>query len=67
MSLKPGDPLTLLRPDEVAQILRVTPATLAIWRCTGRQLLAYVKVGRSVRYRRAAVEKYLQAHERGAE
>ena len=44
----------LLTPEEVAALLRVTPATLTYWRKrkTGP---AYVKVGRKVRYPRLAV------------
>jgi excisionase family DNA binding protein len=42
----------LFTPDEVAELLGVTPHTLAVWRCEKRYNLPYVKVGRLVRYRR---------------
>lgn len=40
----------LLTADEVSQILGVNTHTLAVWRCTGRYNLPYVKAGRLVRY-----------------
>ncbi len=42
---------TLLTPQDVADRLGVSTTTLATWRCTKRYPLAYVKVGRLVRYR----------------
>ena len=65
MNTTPGcDPLTLLKPDQVATILGVRPATLAIWRSTGRQNLQYIKVGKFVMYRRSAVEEFIRSRER---
>ncbi len=50
----------LLFPAEVAVKLGVALETLAVWRSTKRYpQLQYVKVGRSVRYRREAVEAFL--------
>jgi hypothetical protein len=49
----------LLSPEQVASILQVSPDTLAIWRCTCRYPLPYIKVGRSVRYRLQAVKDFL--------
>ena len=34
-------------------------STLAVWRCTGRFNLPFVKVGRAVRYRREDVEAFI--------
>ena len=51
----------LLTADEVADILGVDPHTLAVWRCTGRYPLPYVKTGRLVRYRKADVEQFITA------
>ena len=42
---------TLLTPQDVADRLGVSTTTLSTWRCTKRYPLAYVKVGRLVRYR----------------
>ena len=49
----------LLTQEQAAEALGVKPDTLSVWRCTKRYALAYVKVGRSVRYRRSAVEAFL--------
>jgi excisionase family DNA binding protein len=50
----------LLRPHEVAARLGVSPGTLAIWRCTGRYRLPFVKVGRLVLYRPEDLEAFIQ-------
>ena len=49
----------LMTPTEVSELLRIPGTTLAVWRCTGRIKLAYVKVGRAVRYRRRDVEQLI--------
>jgi hypothetical protein len=51
----------LLTPSEAAHLLRLAPATLAIWRCRKRYELNYLKVGRKVLYRRVDVEAFLQS------
>jgi len=43
----------------VANMLDCSPGTLEVWRATKRYPLAFVKVGRSVRYRRSDVEKFI--------
>jgi excisionase family DNA binding protein len=50
----------LLTPEEVAARLRVTTGTLAVWRCTKRYRLQYVRVGRAIRYRLEDVEEFLR-------
>lgn len=40
----------LLTAEQVSEILGVNPHTLAVWRCTGRYNLPYIKAGRLVRY-----------------
>ncbi|MGC0363803.1 hypothetical protein ABH922_001787 [Rhodococcus sp. 27YEA15] len=54
------DPQHLLLPDEVAALLRTTTEALTArrYRGTGPD---FIKVGRSVRYSRAAVTSYLAA------
>ena len=37
------------------------PKTLAVWRCTKRYPLTYVKYGRTVRYRRKDLEAFIEA------
>ena len=43
-----------------ARYLRVSPGTLAVWDCTKRYDLRPLKVGRSVRYRRADLDKFIE-------
>ncbi len=52
------DPEELLDAVEVARLLRQKPQTLAGWRCDGRGP-EYVKIGRAVYYRRAAISQWL--------
>lgn len=54
-----------LTPDQVSRLLKIPQSTLAVWRCTGRVRLAYVKIGRAVRYRRADVDRLIAANEHG--
>ena len=52
----------LLTTEEVAGRLRVSPETLATWRCTRRQQIPFVKVyGSLVRYRPSDLNDYLNA------
>lgn len=57
----------LLTADEVAEILGVTPHTLAVWRSTGRYALRYVKSGRLVRYRAADLDSFIERRTKSAE
>jgi predicted site-specific integrase-resolvase len=50
----------LLAPSLTAKILNVAVGTLAVWRCTGRYDLPFYKVGKSVKYRRSDVERFLR-------
>jgi len=50
----------LLTAKQAADLLGVTEGTLSVWRCTRRYAIPYVKVGRCVRYERAALEEYLR-------
>ena len=58
---------TLLRPEQVAKILGVTPQTLAVWRCEKRYNLKYVKAGRLVRYRSSDVQEFIDRRSHGGE
>jgi excisionase family DNA binding protein len=55
-TLSPGD---LLSRTEAASLLALKPQTLALWASTGRYHLPYIRVGRSVRYRRSDLERFL--------
>ena len=51
--------MELIDPPEVSRILKITVETLAQWRHHKRYPLPYVKIGRSVRYDREAVQKFI--------
>lgn len=57
----PADPL--LSEQQAAQVLGVKPSTLQVWRSTRRYQLAYIKVGRLVRYRQSALQAFLASRE----
>jgi len=54
----------LLTPLEVSEILQISAGTLACWRFTNRVALPYLKVGRSVRYKKSAVEEFIAANQK---
>jgi excisionase family DNA binding protein len=55
----------LLTPDRVSAILGISTSTLSVWRCTKRYALPYVKCGRLVRYRRDAVQAFIESRTHG--
>lgn len=57
---------TLLTNTQTAEYLGIDPATLEIWRCTKRYDLPYIKVGRLVRYKKSAVDAFLERRTFGA-
>lgn len=59
-------PPPLLTRNQAAEYLGVKPQTLALWASTKRYKLPYVKVGRSVRYRRSDLEAFLNSRTVGA-
>ena len=52
----------LLKPEQVAELLQTTPNTLAVWRCTRRINLPYVKIGKKVLYDEEQVLAFLVAN-----
>ena len=58
------NPDELLPPPEAAALLRTTVDTLAVWRSTGRHAIPFVKVGRSVRYRRSDLLAWIDSRTR---
>jgi excisionase family DNA binding protein len=54
----------LLNEQEAAQELNIAPGTLSVWRSTGRYNLPFIKVGRSVKYRRSDLMAWLDARVR---
>ena len=51
----------LLSNEEAAAYLGVTPRTLEVWRCVKRYNIAYIKVGRLVRYKKAALDAFIES------
>ncbi len=51
--------------SEAAAYLGVTAGTLEIWRCTNRQTIPYLRIGRHIRYRRADLDKWLDSRRVG--
>ena len=49
----------LITPAQAALALGISVGTLAVWRCTSRYPLSYVKIGRSVKYRVGDIRKFL--------
>lgn len=54
-----------LTPSQVSRLLQIPESTLAVWRCTGRVRLAYVKIGHAVRYRLADVNGFVDGNSHG--
>ena len=46
---------------EAAEILGVREETLAVWRCTKRYPLPYIKIGRKVFYRGKDLENFIES------
>jgi excisionase family DNA binding protein len=56
----------LLDESEAAEYLDLAPGTLSVWRCTGRYSVPFLKIGRNIRYRRAALDAWLESRTHGA-
>lgn len=54
----------LVDEREAAAILDLAPGTLGVWRSTGRYGVPFIKVGRKVRYSRAALAAWLESRTR---
>lgn len=61
--IKPDDPL--LTPENAASYIGSQLSTMAIWRSTGRYNIQFVKVGRMVRYRKSALDAFLERRTQG--
>ena len=60
-----ADPL--FTPPQASSYLEVTESTLSVWRCTGRYNIPFVKVGRLVRYKKSALDAFLDRRTTGGE
>lgn len=52
----------LLTALEASQRLRVAYGTLAVWRCTRRKALPFVRIGRKIYYRPQDIEDFIIAN-----
>ncbi len=57
----------LLTNDQAADYIGVTPRTLEVWRCTKRYQIPFIKVGRLVKYRKSALDAFLESRTFGVE
>jgi hypothetical protein len=55
-----ADEPQLLDPKETAELLKVSSDTLAIWRCTARYPLPFIRVGYAIRYDKKDVLDFLE-------
>jgi hypothetical protein len=55
----------LFSSDEAAAYLDLASNTLAVWRCNKRYEVPYIKVGRLVKYRKSALDAFLERRTRG--
>lgn len=56
----------LLSRREAALYLGVAEKTLAIWKCTGRVQLPFVKIGRFIKYKKSDLDAFIATNSRGA-
>jgi excisionase family DNA binding protein len=57
----------LLNPKEAAAYIGVAKNTLNVWRCVGRYAIPYIKSGRLVKYRKSALDDFLERRTIGGE
>lgn len=60
-------PSPLVDEKGAAEILSITPGTLSVWRCLRRYDLPFVKIGKSVRYRMADLEQFIESRTVGGD
>lgn len=61
MAVAVYDAPQLLTREQAADYIGVKPQTLALWACTGRYELPFIKVGRSVRYKRVDLDAFMES------
>ena len=59
----PVPAIELLNTQQAAEYLHLSPATLEVWRTTGRYSLPFLKLGRTVKYRRIDLDEWVQSRE----
>lgn len=50
----------MMTPQQAADYLGVSVQTIAVWRCTRRYPIPFVKVGRKVCYRKTDLDRFIQ-------
>lgn len=50
----------LLSTPEAAALLNIKPGTLEVWRANKRYPLPFVRVGRTIRYRRGDLVRFIE-------
>jgi excisionase family DNA binding protein len=63
---KPTGKSLLLSRSEAAMYLGISKQTLAIWNCTGRYHVPFVKIGRLVKYRKSDLDTFIANNCRGS-
>lgn len=58
-------PQSLLNTAQAASFLGLEPGTLINWRSTRRQILPFVRLGRSIRYRQSDLEAFVEQNVSG--
>lgn len=51
-----------LSPDEAAEYLGLKKSTLAVWRCTDRYKIPYVKIGSKVAYYKDDLDAFIDSY-----
>jgi len=51
----------LLSDKEATRYLGLADGTLSVWRSTGRYQIPFIKIGANVRYRRSALDSWLES------
>lgn len=54
--------MTLIDPKECAKLLKTDERTLAVWRCTKKVNIPYIKIGSKVLYDLDDLDAYLREH-----
>ena len=67
MSYQSPSSSPLLSPSTVSTMLSVKVGTLAVWRCTARYPLPFVKIGRRVMYKASDVDAFINGNVFGQE
>ena len=63
----PNELSRLLTPQETAGLLGLAVGTLAVWRCTRRVVLPFVRAGRLIRYDPRDVAAFVASRREPAE